>query len=316
MNFRKPHQLGILGMNQRNGDYVMAYNPRHLYPLVDDKMRTKELALQAGIAVPELYALIRMEHDNQKLGNYLSTLDSFVIKPAHGSGGKGIVVIDSRYKDAFRKASGDVATLDELKHHVSNILSGMHSLGGLPDQALIEYRVQFDPVFANISYRGVPDVRMIMFRGVPIMAMLRLPTRRSDGKANLHQGAVGVGIHLNSGVTYRGVQSNNVILEHPDSGYRLSGLTIPHWENMLFLAAHAYELAPLGYMGVDIVLDEHKGPLILELNARPGLSIQVANGAGLKPRLKWIERLGSIPSSAQLRVQMAMEMLDAITDPS
>jgi hypothetical protein len=49
----------------------------------------------------------------------------------------------------------------------------------------------------------------------------------------------------------------------------------------------------LGYMGTDMVLDKEEGPMVLELNARPGLAIQIANGAGLLPRLQHIENLGT-----------------------
>jgi hypothetical protein len=50
----------------------------------------------------------------------------------------------------------------------------------------------------------------------------------------------------------------------------------------------------LGYIGADVVLDARRGPMVLELNARPGLAIQLANRAGLMPRLDTVdERLGS-----------------------
>ena len=32
---------GILGINGRNARYTLKANPRRLYPLVDDKLRTK-----------------------------------------------------------------------------------------------------------------------------------------------------------------------------------------------------------------------------------------------------------------------------------
>jgi predicted ATP-grasp superfamily ATP-dependent carboligase len=44
----------------------------------------------------------------------------------------------------------------------------------------------------------------------------------------------------------------------------------------------------LGYVGVDIVLDV-SGPMVLEVNKRPGLEIQNTNLAGLLQRLKYIE---------------------------
>lgn len=193
--------MGFLGMNKRNADFILPYNPRKNFPLVDDKLRTKELALAAGIAVPELYAVIEIEHQVDMLTRMLAPYDEFVIKPAHGSGGEGIMVVSGKVNGRYRRSSGILADEDDLKHHISNILSGMYSLGGLPDCALVEYRVDFDPIFDGVSYQGVPDIRTIVFRGVPVLAMLRLPTRSSDGRANLHQGAVGAGVDLATGAT-------------------------------------------------------------------------------------------------------------------
>jgi alpha-L-glutamate ligase-like protein len=165
----------------------------------------------------------------------------------------------------------------------------MYSLGGQPDKVLIEYRVHFDPIFEAISYQGVPDIRVIVFLGVPVMSMVRLPTRMSGGKANLHQGAIGAGIDITNGTTLTAVWRNNIVTEHPDTGNPVTGVRIPHWDMLLHIAARCYELTGLGYIGVDLVLDKDKGPLILELNARPGLSIQIANRSGLLPRLKLVE---------------------------
>jgi alpha-L-glutamate ligase-like protein len=119
-------------------------------------------------------------------------------------------------------------------------------------------------VFDHICYQGVPDVRIIIFLGVPVMAMLRLPTRTSGGKANLHQGAIGVGIDLASGATLKGVSRQEIVGEHPDTGHSLQGLVIPHWETLLDIAARCHELAGLGYLGVDLVLDQDRGPLLLK----------------------------------------------------
>lgn len=302
---RRLRELGVLGMNGRNAEYIAHYNLRRCYPLVDDKLRTKRLAQSAGIAVPRLYAVIEIERQISQLARILEPYQDFVIKPAHGSGGAGIIVVTGRVNGRFCRANGTLANLSELAHHVSNILSGMHSLGGQADQAIIEQRVVFDPLFEQVSYRGVPDIRTIVFRGVPVMAMVRLPTRQSDGKANLHQGAVGAGIDLRTGVTSRGVWLNQLIDEHPDTGHPIAGLAIPRWRELLELSARCYELVKLGYLGVDVVLDRHRGPLLLELNARPGLSIQLANGCGLSPRLRRLEACNAIPATAAGRAALA-----------
>ena len=305
-------RAGVVGINRRNADYVLRYNKRSLYPLVDDKLRTKQLALAAGIAIPELYGVIEIEHDIVKLPHIVKEHTDFVVKPAHGSGGNGIYVIIGKINDRYQHNNGSLLTEEELEYHVSNILSGLYSLGGQPDQALIEYRVKFDPIFDLISYRGVPDIRTVIFRGIPVASMVRLPTRMSDGKANLHQGAVGAGIDLATGCTTHAVWQNSPVEQHPDTGASISGFEIPHWNKLLTLSSQCHELVGLGYLGVDVVLDRDLGPLVLELNARPGLSIQIANGKGIQKRLEYIDRLTEIPSSAEARASLAQELFTQI----
>jgi alpha-L-glutamate ligase-like protein len=291
---RKLREAGVLGLNERNAEFIMRLNPRRLYPRVDDKSLTKRLALEAGMPVPDLYGLIDNQGDVRRFARIVADHDSFVVKPAEGSGGNGIMVITGRSKrkrDSFRRASGMLITEAEIAHHISNIISGQYSLSGNPDKAMIEYCVHFDPIFAEVSYQGVPDIRVIVYRGYPAMAMVRLPTRASDGKANLHQGAVGAGVDIARGVTLSGVLQNDVVEEHPDTGALIAGLEIPRWDFILESAARGYEVTGLGYLGVDMVIDADRGPLMLEMNARPGLNIQIANGIGMNTRIKRIEEI-------------------------
>ncbi|HMK34700.1 MAG TPA: alpha-L-glutamate ligase-like protein [Desulfomonilaceae bacterium] len=305
--FRKLADRGVLAMNRRNADYILLHNPRRLYPLVDDKLLTKQLARRNGIAVPELYAVVQVEGQVRDLSHMLEPYKDFVIKPAHGSGGQGILVVSERLSERFRKHDGFLTTLDELRHHVLNIMSGLYSLGGQPDQAIVEQRVVVDPVFDDVSHQGVPDIRIIVFLGVPVMSMIRLPTRMSDGKANLHQGAIGAGIDIATGISTSGVLGNEIITEHPDTAKSIIGLRIPYWDSLLDLSSRCFELTGLGYLGVDIVLDKNAGPLLLELNARPGLNIQIANKAGLLPRLNCVEREGKNLATVVERIAFAKE---------
>ncbi|MGH9465569.1 MAG: alpha-L-glutamate ligase-like protein [Thermoanaerobaculia bacterium] len=309
VSFRALAAAGVLGINRRNRDYLLAHNPRRLYPRVDDKLETKRLAQQAGIAVPELYGVVSIVRQVRELPRVLSGREDFVIKPAGGSGGSGVLVVTGRVGESFRTAGGGLASLEDLEFHLSNILSGAYSLGGHPDRAMIEYRVRFDPVFERISYQGVPDLRFIVFLGVPVMAMVRLPTRGSQGRANLHQGAIGAGIDLATGRTGTAVWRDEVVTHHPDTGESVTGVEVPHWEELLRLAASCWELVGLGYLGVDIVLDRDLGPLILELNARPGLQVQIANRAGLLPRLRVVERRRRRLQRLEDRVAFAREEL-------
>ena len=305
---RNLRSIGLIGIGQRNADYVLLYNQRKFYPRVDDKWITKKMAIEAGLPVPELYSLVTEEHQIEELHDKLKPYEQFVMKPAHGSGGDGILVITGRRGDRYRRSNGHLMSRGEFGHHVSNALSGLFSLGGHPDHVLVEYCVQFDPVFDQVSFKGVPDIRIIVFMGYPVMAMVRLPTRLSDGKANLHQGAIGVGIDIPSGLTQRGVWGTEIVREHPDTERSIVGIEIPQWAELLSMASRCYELSGLGYVGVDFVLDRTKGPMILELNARPGLAIQIANGNGLQHRLKKVEALldrGELSSDPDERVAFA-----------
>ena len=305
---RKLRKSGVLGLNERNTDFIMRLNPRRLFPLVDDKTLTKKLALEAGMAVPDLYGVITHQGEVRRFAEIVENRNSFVIKPAQGSGGDGILVVIGRSthkRELFRLSNGVLISTGEILHHISNIVGGQYSLSGNRDKALIEYCVQFDPTFAEVSYQGVPDIRVIVYRGYPAMAMVRLPTRASDGKANLHQGAVGAGVDLRTGKTLAGVLNDLVVEEHPDTGARVAGLQIPQWDFILQSSARGYDVTGLGYLGVDMVIDRDLGPLILEMNARPGLNIQIANCAGLTDRVARIEEIYDSAATPEERAAAA-----------
>ncbi len=304
----KLKKSGILGMNRRNADFILPYNPRKNYPLVDDKVLTKNLAQKAGMAVPELFGVIDSNHKLKGLEKLLGKLDGFVIKPSRGSGGNGILVAESRRNDLFFKPDGSVLDINQIKYHTANILSGLYSLGAIMDKAMIEYKVKFDPIFRDISFQGVPDIRVIVFKGVPVMSMLRLPTKLSAGRANLHQGAIGVGVDICTGTTLGAIWKNKPISHHPDTAAPIKSIRLPGWDKILLNAAKAQEIAGLDYLGVDIVLDQDLGPMILEFNARPGLAIQLANSCGLSPRLEQVQNIKELPHETEKRVALTKKL--------
>jgi alpha-L-glutamate ligase-like protein len=285
--YRKLGNGGVLGMNFRNAVYIMGHNARSAFPLVDNKVETKRLAGKLGIPIPELYYVVESHGNIEEIPNVLKQLpDEFVLKPARGSGGSGIILIKERTEAGFVTQSGKVLSEEDFTYHISSILSGVFSLGGAEDVAIIEALIHPDPVFSSVTYHGgVPDIRVIVYRGIPVMAMVRLPTKASDGKANLHKGAIGAGIELGSGVTLDAVHLSHIVSHHPDTENQVSGIHIPHWDELLLTASKTTEMTGLGYIGADFVLDKDKGPILLELNARPGLGIQMANQTGLRIRL-------------------------------
>ena len=226
---RRLREAGILGMNRRNYNVIAKNNRRRLYPLVDDKVQTKMLANKIGINTPGLIGVIEYQHEVKNILDIVKNYKEFVVKPAHGSGGKGVLVIKDYTEDAFTTPSGKQISYNELYQHVSNVLSGLYSLGGKYDVAVIEELVHFSDIFDQYSYQGIPDVRVIVYKGYPAMAMMRLATAESDGRANLHQGAVGVGLDIHSGKAINAVMHNLPITVHPDTGVDLMKLEVPFW---------------------------------------------------------------------------------------
>jgi len=297
---RRLARLGILGMNERNAAFILDHNPRGKFPLVDDKSRMHRLCRDIGVPTPEVYAEVASYSQLARLPKLLEGLTDFVIKPARGSAGRGVLVVSGRDGDAFRRHDGSALRPEELRQHLSDTLSGMFSLGGQPDSAIVQQRVTLHPAFAAVSHKGIPDVRVILYKNEPAMAMLRLPTKESGGRANLHQGGIGTGIDLDTGITHHAVQRNRAIEIHPDTGRPVVGLRVPGWRDVLALSRKVSKAVGLGYLGVDVVIDANHGPLLLEANARPGLAIQIANGRGLLPRLREIdEMLARVPEPAR-----------------
>jgi alpha-L-glutamate ligase-like protein len=256
---------------------------------VDDKLRMADLCRGIGVATPEVYAVVGYHSALRRLQDLLGGRGDFVVKPNQGSAGRGVLVLVGKKGDDYLRHNGEVVTRDQLRQHFSDILSGMYSLGGRPDQALVQQRVRLHPAFEAISYQGIPDVRVVLYRNEPAMAMLRLPTKESGGRANLHQGGIGTGVDLESGITHHAVQRNRFVEVHPDTGMPVVGMRVPHWREVLSMSRRVAGAVGLGYVGVDVVVDRERGPLLLEANARPGLAIQIANGQGLLPRLRDID---------------------------
>jgi alpha-L-glutamate ligase-like protein len=294
----------ILGMNARNLDYIRPYNRKKAKKLADNKILSKRVLRRGGVPVPKLLAKIS---DIDALDEFdWNTLPaSFALKPNSGFGGGGILVVYGRKKPSKKqlasgetlepvwvKSDGSKVTVEDLKNHIRNILDGAFSISNTPDIAFFEERLTLLKLFKPYAYKGIPDIRVIVFNKVPVMAMLRLPTKESGGKANLHQGAIGVGIDLATGVTTTAVTGSGKIIDYvPETRLLLSGIRIPYWKDILTLAVKAQELSGMGYLGADVAIDRERGPVFLEINARPGLAIQIANLSGLKERLEKIRNL-------------------------
>jgi len=282
---------GLLGMNARNLSYIRPYNLQGAIRLANNKLRSKEALFKAGVPVPKVYGVVRNRHELEVF-KWSNLPKSFVLKPNCGSGGKGIKVIFGQQKDqSWVSTEGGKVTIKDLRNHIMDIFEGFYSFSGTSDVAFFEERIKLLKILKPYSYKGIPDIRVIVYNKVPVMAMLRLPTRESGGKANLHMGGIGLGVDIATGVTTNAVMRDYLIEKHPDTKLILKGIRIPRWKEILEIAIKCQEVSRLGYIGVDIAIDSERGPVVLEINAHAGLSIQIANLAPLKYRLQKVSGL-------------------------
>lgn len=279
--------LNVLGMNQRNLNYIYPNNARRDFPIADDKIVTKETLARAGVPMPETYRIYSRFFELRNLEKDLNAYRDFVIKPSQGSGGGGIIVIAGKEGEDWIGVSGKSYTLFDIKKHISDIIFGVYSFD-LHDRALIEARIVQHDEMNVLSPFGLADVRVILHRDEPVLSMTRIPTSTSEGRANLHQGAVGAGIDLATGRTVHAILKGEPVERHPDTGVPLIGRAIPFWGRVMEISRSAAQAVPLKYLGVDISISQ-AGPVLLEINVRPGLEIQNANVKGLRSIL---ERIG------------------------
>jgi alpha-L-glutamate ligase-like protein len=274
----------VLGINARNLACVYPLNPRHHFPRADNKLLCKRLLREHGIPHPKTLSVYNQFRDLLNLETDIQTLGGFAVKPERGYGGRGILIVEQN-KDGLWKSDEQVLSIEWLRTHIYRILTGCFSLEKVSDSAFIEQLIIPDETFREITFRGLPDIRIILCRENPLLAMARIPTSESRGLANLHQGALGLGVDLQTGITAQAVYRNRCVTLTPDTNKPLTGIQVPHWEDILDMAVRSSRIFGLGYLGVDIVLDRYQGPMVIEVNARPGLNIQLANRKQLMPLL-------------------------------
>jgi alpha-L-glutamate ligase-like protein len=278
------------------------YNSARAKEIADDKILSKKILSRHGIPTAEIYKVIR-NHKQLNTMRWEELPKSFALKPNIGTGGSGILIFYGKKKGSLEWIMPDGNTMNaaQLRNHISKILDGQYSMGNRKDTAIIEERVVNHPVLRPYSYKGIPDIRVIVFNKVPIMAELRLPTYESGGKANLHAGGIGVGIDIATGITTIAIHRRGAsplsdiydIIETTldDKKLPLRGIQIPFWKDILEISIKCQEAVGLGYLGADIALDRDKGPIVFELNARAGLAIQIANMSGMRSRMERVRGL-------------------------
>lgn len=283
---RRLHRT-VLGINARNLACIYPLNPRRHFPRADNKLQGKLLLAKHEIPHPKTLAVYRGYGDLKRLEADMSSVDGFALKPAQGYGGRGILIIRRGADGALVSTGGCQIDIDTIRTHIYSILAGQFSLEKLTDTAFIEELVLPEENLGSISFQGLPDIRIILYKDIPVMAMVRVPTRRSGGRANLHQGAMGLGIDMQTGLTTHAILKNRSVTVAPEMDKPLVGIQVPHWDHIKDMAVKVSRVFGLGYIGIDVAIDHSAGPLVIEVNARPGLNIQLANAQGLAARIPW-----------------------------
>ena len=191
----------ILGLNSRGTLFTGKYNSRSAKKIADSKIQTDRVLRFAGVPHPKIFKKFKNASDVFDF-DWSTLPDAFALKPSRGLGGDGIVVVKKRIDGtSWMTSSKNLVTAEDFKMQCLDILEGAFSMGNEPDTAFIQEYVGRHSAFRKLAFRGTPDIRVIVFNKIPVMAMLRLPTKESGGRANLHQGALGLGIDISTGIT-------------------------------------------------------------------------------------------------------------------
>ena len=203
----------ILGLNARSQVYLTPLNTPKARRIADSKLIMFTTLKKAKISTPQVFKKFKNPRDVFDF-KWETLPDAFALKPSRGFGGEGIIVVKKRGVDEKGHKLDTVwittqrkkITAEDLKLHVLDILEGAYSMKNIPDVAFVQEYVGRHKTFRKYARtRGTPDIRVIVFNKIPVMAMLRLPTKESGGHANLHQGAIGVGIDVATGITTKAI---------------------------------------------------------------------------------------------------------------
>jgi len=295
----------ILGQNARNLNFINEYNDDYAKNLADSKLKTKEFLWKKWVSVAQTLLIINNHKELDDLD--LNSLEvPFVIKPNAWYWGKWILIFEIKDND-WNFITNDCQTfsLKILKEHIRDILDWFYSISWSRDKVIFEQKIILDHSIELLWKYWLPDIRVIVFNWVPIIAMLRVPTANSKWKANLHAGACWVWIDIWSGKLTYITQFKKMIKSIPWL-WDIRWIELPYWEDILKLATKVQQITNIGYVGCDIVIDDKVWPLLLEVNVRPWLEVQVANKVALYDRLKKVQNIKI--SSVEKWVRLARDL--------
>ena len=217
-------------LNRRNIGYISKYNDRRLYPLVDGKQAADQAAVSRSTVWPrqEMIGKVASQFEVERVVDMVRDRAGFVIKPAKGSGGKGILVIEhhdgEEFCEAQRRRASRVPTWSATSPTSCQdfIRWAAHRMW-----RWVEGFISFNQPWPS-SPEGVPDIRVMVFKGYPVMAMMRLSTAAWMARPTFTRGQSVSG--WISGQAGPCAACSMIVHSSPtDTGHDLFSLKVPRW---------------------------------------------------------------------------------------
>lgn len=302
--------FGILWNNARNLLYIRKFNDKKAIRLANNKLETKRFLWERWIPFAKTYAVIKNRKELAKFNFLNLQKKEFVIKPNHWSKGKWIYICktleekpeikkrtwlqtlfkksfweDNYYISTWKKAVGET----EFKRYLTDIISGKHSMTTWDDRIIVEEILRPWEAFKDFCEFGLADIRVIVFNLVPVAAMIRIPTDKSGGKANLAAGWIWLGIEVWTGkITSMLFKWKIYTKKFPEKFKHFQYKEIPFRNDILFLSSKIQYFVNLWYLALDRVIT-NDWPKLLEINARAWLEVQKITWTKLKKTLEKLD---------------------------
>lgn len=303
--------FGILWNNARNLLYIKKFNNKKSIRLANNKLETKRFLWERGIPFAKTYAVIKDRKELTKFNFLNLPKNEFVIKPNHWSKWNWIYIcktleekpeiqnkktwLNTLFKMGFledryficiwKKTVGEI----EFKRYLTDIITWKHSMTTWDDKIIVEEILRPWEAFKEFCEFWLADIRVIVFNLVPVAAMIRIPTDKSDGKANLAAGWIWLWIEVWTGkITSMLFKWKIYTKTFPEKFKHFQHKQIPFRNDILFHSSKIQYFVNLWYLALDRVIT-NTWPKLLEINARAWLEVQKITWTKLKKTLEKLD---------------------------
>lgn len=208
--------------------------------------------------------------DNQELAAFLQKHPRCIVKPDSNASGRGIFMVDG------------VDAADAMKQIVDHI-------GARTGRFIAEELIAQSPEISRFHPSSVNSLRVRTFRFDDRVEVLPSNFRIGRGGSvvdNTGAGGISAALDENGVVIAACGEAGDRFETHPDTGVRILGARIPHWEEAVaFVKQLAMVLPSVRYVGWDLALTDD-GWVMIEGNDKGMLvGVQKPLNKGFRPQL-------------------------------